>query len=61
MSGNLTKYKDACSLAQAKGLPSLTDHEPALEVRFVRGGSGRTSFFGHSVLQKHTEMEFTMN
>jgi hypothetical protein len=30
-------YKDAWSLAQAKGLPSLIYHEPVLEVRFVRG------------------------
>ena len=37
-------YKDACSLAQAKGLPSLIYHEPALEARFVRGAAGTTSF-----------------
>jgi hypothetical protein len=37
-------YKDACSLAQAKGLPSLIYHEPVLEVRFVRGAAGPTSF-----------------
>jgi hypothetical protein len=37
-------YKDACSLAQAKGLPSLIYHEPALEVRFARGAAGTTSF-----------------
>jgi hypothetical protein len=37
-------YKDACSLAQAKGLPSLIYHEPMLEVRFVRGAAGPTSF-----------------
>jgi hypothetical protein len=37
-------YKDACSLAQAKCLPSLIYHEPALEVRFVRGAVGTTSF-----------------
>jgi hypothetical protein len=35
-------YKDACSLAQAKGLPSLIYHEPALEVRFMRGAEGTT-------------------
>jgi hypothetical protein len=28
-------YKDAWSLAQAKGLPSLIYHEPVLEVRFA--------------------------
>jgi hypothetical protein len=33
-------YKDAWSLAQAKGLPSLIYHEPVLEVRFVRGAAG---------------------
>jgi Group II intron, maturase-specific domain len=37
-------YKDACRLAQAKGLPSLIYHEPVLEVRFVRGAAGPTSF-----------------
>jgi hypothetical protein len=26
--------KDACGLAQAKGLPSLIYHEPAIEVKF---------------------------
>jgi hypothetical protein len=36
-------YKDACSLAQAKGLPSLIYHEPVLEVRFMRRSAGRTS------------------
>ena len=35
-------YKDACRLAQAKGLPSLIYHEPTLEVRFVRGAAGPT-------------------
>jgi hypothetical protein len=45
MCGNLTCiYKDACSLAQAKGLPSVIYHEPAIEVRFVRGAAGTTSF-----------------
>jgi hypothetical protein len=44
MSGNLTYIKDACGLAQAKGLPSLIHHEPAIEVRFVRGAAGPTSF-----------------
>jgi len=33
-------YKDAWSLAQAKGQPSLIYHEPVLEVRFVRGAAG---------------------
>ena len=37
-------YKAACSLAQAKGLPSLICHEPALEVRFVRGAAGHDEF-----------------
>jgi len=37
-------YKDVCSLTQVKGLPSLIYHEPALEVRFVRGAEGTTSF-----------------
>jgi hypothetical protein len=41
-------YKDACSLAQAKGLPSLICHEPALEVRFVPGAAGHDEFFDHS-------------
>jgi len=35
-------YKDAWSLAQTKSLPSLIYHEPAIEVRFVRGSAGRT-------------------
>jgi diketogulonate reductase-like aldo/keto reductase len=34
----------AVYLAQAKGLPSLIYHEPMLEVRFVRGAAGPTSF-----------------
>jgi len=39
--GNLTYiYKDALSLAQAKGLPSLIYDERVLEVRFVRGAAG---------------------
>jgi hypothetical protein len=37
-------YKDACRLAQAKGLARLIYHEPALEVRFVRKAMGTTSF-----------------
>jgi hypothetical protein len=37
-------YKDACSLAQAKGLPSLAYHEPALEVWIVSRAAGTTSF-----------------
>jgi hypothetical protein len=47
MCGYLTShiYKDACSLAQAKGLPSLIYHEPMLEVRFVRGAAGPDEFF----------------
>ena len=36
--------KDACNLTQGKDLPSLIYHEPAPEVRFVRGTAGRTSF-----------------
>jgi hypothetical protein len=35
--------KNACSLTQARGLPSLIYHETALEVRFVRGAAGTTS------------------
>ena len=31
--------------AQTKGLPSLTYHELALAVRFVRGSAGTTSLF----------------
>ena len=31
--------------AQANGLPSLICHEPTLEVSFVRGAAGTTSFF----------------
>jgi luciferase family oxidoreductase group 1 len=37
-------YKDVCGLARGKGLPSLIYYEPALEVRFVRGAAGPTSF-----------------
>jgi hypothetical protein len=37
-------YKDACRLAQAKGLARQIYHEPALEVRFVRKAMGTTSF-----------------
>ena len=36
--------KDVCGLAQAKGLPTLIYHEPALEVRFVHRAAGPTSF-----------------
>jgi hypothetical protein len=43
-------YKDACSLAQAKGLPSLIYHEPALEVRFVRRAACTTSYLTMSSL-----------
>jgi len=35
-------YKDACSLAQGKGLASLIYHEPVFEVRFMRGAAGTT-------------------
>jgi hypothetical protein len=31
-------------LAQANGLARLIYHEPALELRFVRGAAGTTSF-----------------
>jgi hypothetical protein len=34
--------KDASGLAQAKGLPSLIYHEPAIEVKFMRGAAGTT-------------------
>ena len=37
-------YKDACRLAQAKGLARLIYHELALEVRFARKAMGTTSF-----------------
>ena len=37
-------YKDVCGLAQAKGPLSLIYHEPVLEVRFMRGAAGPTSF-----------------
>jgi hypothetical protein len=41
MCGNLAYiYKDACRLAQARGLAHLIYHEPALEVRFIRGAAG---------------------
>jgi hypothetical protein len=36
-------YKDAWSLRQAKGLPSLIHHDAALEVRFVSGSAGSMS------------------
>src|SRR4029077_3878996 len=36
-------YKDACSLTQAKGLPSLIYHYPELDVMFVRWAAGTTS------------------
>ena len=52
MFGTLTYNKDACSLAQAKGLPSLIYHEPALEVRFVRGAAATTSFLTIRVRQR---------
>jgi hypothetical protein len=35
-------YKDACRLAQAKGLARLIYHEPALEVRFMRRAADST-------------------
>jgi hypothetical protein len=35
-------YKGVCGLTEAKGLPSLIDHEPVLEVRFMRGAAGTT-------------------
>jgi hypothetical protein len=42
MCGNLTYiYKDACRLAQAKVLPRLIYHEPALEVRSCVGQRAR--------------------
>ena len=34
--------KDACGPARAKGLPSLIYHEPAIEVKFMRGAAGTT-------------------
>ena len=53
MSGNRT-YKDACSLTQAKGLPSLIYHEPALEMRFMRGAAGATRILTiRALLEKH--------
>jgi hypothetical protein len=36
----LTYIKDASGLAQAKGLPSLIYHEPAIEVKFMRWATG---------------------
>ena len=39
---HLTYIKDASGLAQAKGLPSLIYHEPAIEVKFMRGAAGTT-------------------
>ena len=43
-------YKDACGLAQAKGLPSLIYHEPAIEVKFKvhAWGSGHDENFDHT-------------
>jgi hypothetical protein len=35
-------YKDRCGLAQAKDLPSLIYHEPAIKVKFMRGAAGTT-------------------
>ena len=37
-----TYIKDASGLAQAKGLPSLIYHEPAIEVKFMRWATGTT-------------------
>jgi hypothetical protein len=34
--------KDACSLRQARGLPSLICYEPKIEVMFLGGSPGRT-------------------
>ena len=50
---HLTYIKDASGLAQAKGLPSLIYHEPAIEVKFMRGAAGTTRILtirvtGHS-------------
>ena len=39
---HLTYIKDASGLAQAKGLQSLIYHEPAIEVKFMRGAAGTT-------------------
>jgi hypothetical protein len=39
---HLTYIKDASGLAQAKGLPSLIYHEPAIEVKFMRWATGTT-------------------
>ena len=39
---HLTYIKDASGLAQAKGLPSLIYHEPAIEVKFMRWAAGTT-------------------
>jgi hypothetical protein len=41
-------YKDVCGLALAKGRPSLIYHEPVLEVRFMRRGSGHDENFDHN-------------
>jgi Pentapeptide repeats (8 copies) len=49
-------YRDACSLAQAKALPSLIYHEPVLEVRFMRGAAGTTrilTILGHTLVSRH--------
>jgi hypothetical protein len=50
-------YKDACSLTQAKGLPSLIYHYPALDVRFVRWAVGTTSFLTIRGFRRSKSME----
>ena len=42
--------QDSCRLTQAKGLVGQIYHEPALEVRFVRGAAAPTSFLTKRVL-----------
>jgi hypothetical protein len=46
--GTALIYKDACSLAQGKGLASLIYHEPAIAVRFVCGSGGQGEYFYHT-------------
>jgi hypothetical protein len=45
-------YKDACGLAQAKGLPSLIYHEPTIEVEVHAWGSGHDEHFDHATGQQ---------
>jgi hypothetical protein len=62
MCGYLTSHiyiwmnKDAYGLAQAKGLTSLIYYEPAIEVRFMRGAAGTTSFSPYGKVYRRTTL-----